>query len=74
MSKLFKGLKKGLEEAAAYADGKITLASELLEIPEPPEEYSPSKGLECKCENCSVLGIRSPGAESCGFTVIRNRG
>jgi len=39
MSKLFKGLKKGLEEALAYTEGKITLKSEIIEIPEPPLTY-----------------------------------
>jgi len=37
MSKLFNGLKKGLEEALAHAEGKIALKSEAIEIPEPPE-------------------------------------
>lgn len=37
MSKLYKGLKKGLEEALAYAEGKITLKSEII-------EYSISSG------------------------------
>lgn len=40
MSKLFKSLKKGLEEAIAFSEGKITLKSEFIEIPEPPKEYS----------------------------------
>lgn len=29
MSKLFKGIKKGLKEALAQVDGKITLKSKL---------------------------------------------
>lgn len=37
MSKLFKGLKKGLEEALAHSEGKITLKSEIIEIPEPSD-------------------------------------
>ncbi len=40
MSKLFKGLKKGLEEALAFSEGKITLKSEFIEIPEPPSDYN----------------------------------
>ena len=36
MSKLFKALKKGLEEAIAHEEGKITLKSETIEIPAPP--------------------------------------
>ena len=43
MGKLFKDLKKGLREALAHKEGKITLKSELIEIPEPPQEYSPKK-------------------------------
>ncbi len=34
MRKLFKGLKKGLEEALAHSEGKITLKSEIIEIQE----------------------------------------
>jgi putative transcriptional regulator len=35
MSRLFKGLKNGLEEALAHAEGKIVLKSKVIEIPEP---------------------------------------
>lgn len=41
MGKLYKELKKGLKEAIAHKKGKITLKSDFIEIPEPPEEYSP---------------------------------
>jgi putative transcriptional regulator len=40
MSKLFKGLKKGLEEGLAHAEGNITLKAKIIEIPTPPAEYS----------------------------------
>lgn len=40
MSKFFKELKEGLEEALAYTQGKITLKSETIKIPEPPLEYT----------------------------------
>lgn len=40
MSKRFIGLKKGLEEALAHTEGKITLESDFIEIPEPPAEYT----------------------------------
>lgn len=43
MSKFFKDLKKGLEEALAHTKGKITLKSEFIEIPEPPAEYKPKE-------------------------------
>lgn len=39
MSKFFKDLKKSLNEVDAYKKGKITLRSELIEIPRPPEKY-----------------------------------
>jgi putative transcriptional regulator len=40
MSKFFEKLKKGLEDAVAHKKGKITLSTEIIEIPEPPAEYS----------------------------------
>jgi putative transcriptional regulator len=43
MGKLFKELKKGLEDILAHQNGKITLKSELFDIPEPPQEYGPRK-------------------------------
>jgi len=39
MNKFFKKLKKGLEEALAYSEGKITLKSELIKISEHPSDY-----------------------------------
>lgn len=41
MSKLYKGLKKGLEEVLAHKKGKITLRAYDIEIPQPPKEYGP---------------------------------
>ena len=40
MSKFFKELKGGLEEVLAHKQGKITLKSEMIEIPEPPIAYT----------------------------------
>ena len=40
MSKFFEQLKGGLEEALAHKQGKITLRSEIIEIPEPPIAYT----------------------------------
>lgn len=40
MGKLYKDLRKGLKEIIAYKEGKITLKSEIIQIPEPPKEYS----------------------------------
>lgn len=71
MSKLFKGLKKGLKEALAYSEGKITLKSEIIEIPEPPAEYKAedikrirekshySQGIFAKVLNVSVKTVQS---------------
>lgn len=39
MGKFFDDLKEGLEEALAYTQGKITLKSEIIEIPDAPTEY-----------------------------------
>jgi hypothetical protein len=43
MGKLFEELKQGLQEIIAHKEGKITLKSEFIEIPEPQKEYSPKK-------------------------------
>lgn len=71
MSKLFKGLKEGLEEALAYTEGKITLKSEIIEIPEPPIEYNAkdirriresgnySQGIFAKILNVSIKTVQS---------------
>lgn len=39
MSKLFKKLKQGLDEAIAYREGKVTLKSEFIELPKSPKEF-----------------------------------
>jgi len=49
MSKLFKELKQGLEEMLAHKEGKITLRSEYIEIPEPPALYTPNE-INAMCE------------------------
>lgn len=71
MSKLFKGLKRGLEDALAYSEGKITLKSELIEIPAPPTEYKAkdvkrirdacnySQGIFAKILNVSIKTVQS---------------
>jgi len=45
MSKLFKELKQGFEEMIAHKEGKVTLCSEHVEIPSPPNSYSPKEQL-----------------------------
>ena len=71
MSKLFKGLKKGLQEALDYTEGKITLKSEFIEIPEPPKEYKAkdikkireeaqySQGIFARILNVSIKTVQS---------------
>ncbi len=71
MSRLFKGLKKGLEQALAHVEGKITLKSEIIEIPEPPIAYKSkdirrireaghySQGVFAKVLNVSVKTVQS---------------
>ncbi len=43
MSKLFDDLKDGLNEMIAHKKGKITLRSEIFEVPEPPIAYKPDR-------------------------------
>ena len=71
MSKLFKGLKKGLKDALAFSERKITLKTELIEIPEPPSDYNAddirrirekghySQGIFAKVLNVSVKTVQS---------------
>lgn len=71
MSKLFKDLKKGLEEALEFSKGKITLKSDVIEIPEPPSDYTAqdirrireknhySQGIFAKVLNVSVKTVQS---------------
>ncbi|MBS4164943.1 Antitoxin igA-2 [Candidatus Protochlamydia amoebophila] len=51
MSKFFKELKEGLEEALIYTQGKITLKSEIIEIPDAPADYKAQdiKRIKKKC-------------------------
>lgn len=39
MTKLYKGIKAGLEDILAYKKGKLHLRSEEIELPEPPATY-----------------------------------
>lgn len=71
MSKLFKGLKAGLEDVLAYQKGKLKLRSETIEIPEPPADYTAkdiqkirkrgnySQGIFAKILNVSVKTVQS---------------
>lgn len=69
MSKLYKDLKKGLEEIIAYKEGKITLKSEIIQIPEPPKAYTAkeikrirgnySQGVFAKILNVSLNTIQA---------------
>ncbi len=40
MSEFFADIKEGLEEAIAYEQGKTTLCTHLVELPEPPAKYT----------------------------------
>ena len=71
MSKFYKGLKKGLEEALACTQGKITLKSDYIEIPDPPKEYRArdikrirksahySQGIFARVLNVSIRTVQS---------------
>jgi putative transcriptional regulator len=71
MSKFFERLKDGLEDVLAQRQGKITLRSEFIEIPEPPEEYTAkdikkirekgrySQGIFAKVLNVSIKTVQS---------------
>jgi Predicted transcriptional regulator len=71
MKNLFKGLKKGLEEVLAHTEGKITLKSEFIDIPNPPCEYKPeeikkirescnySQGIFAKILNVSIKTVQA---------------
>ena len=71
MSKFFKDLKKGLGDVAAYKKGKITLRSELINIPKPPTQYKAkdikrirekgkySQGVFAKVLNVSIKTVQS---------------
>lgn len=43
MGKLFEELKQGLQDIIAHQEGKLTLKSEFIEIPQPPKGYGPKK-------------------------------
>ncbi len=63
MSALSEKIKKGLEEILEYKQGKRTLRTKLIELPEPPLEYGPKE----------IKQIREKGDYSQGvFAVILN--
>ena len=71
MSKFFTDLKEGLEDIVAYKQGKLTLRSEVIEIPEPPKIYKAkdikhirkssnySQGIFARILNVSVKTVQS---------------
>lgn len=71
MGKFFDDIKEGLEEAIAYEEGKITLRSRHVEIPNPPTVYTAkdiqkirtrhrySQGIFAKILNVSPKTIQS---------------
>ena len=71
MTKLFKELKAGLEDAIAHRQGKLKLRSEIIEVPEPPIKYKPiqikkireknqySKGMFARILNVNVNTVQA---------------
>lgn len=70
MSKFFEDLKDGLEEIIEYKKGKLTLRSEIIEIPAPPvykakdvkkirESGRYSQGYFARILNVSVKTVQS---------------
>lgn len=57
MSKLFKSLKAGLEEALAHKQGKIKLKSITIEIPDAPSEYKAKEIKKIREKNNYSQGI-----------------
>ncbi len=63
MSTVSEKIKKGLEEVLEYTQGKRTLRTKLIELPEPPSEYRAEE----------IKQIREKGDYSQGvFAVILN--
>ena len=56
MSRLFDDLKDGLNEMIAHKKGKITLRSEVFEVPEPPLVYKPKRIKEIR-EKLQMSGL-----------------
>lgn len=42
-NKFFEELKAGLEDAIAYKKGKVSLVSEIINIPDAPKPYTPKQ-------------------------------
>ncbi len=71
MSKLFKKLKAGLEDAIKHNQGKLDLRSEIIDIPTPPAPYKAtdikklrernrySQGVLARVMNLSVKTVQS---------------
>lgn len=67
----FESLKEGLQEILDHKNGKITLRSEVFEIPEPPKTYKAkdikrirenskySQGILAKVLNVSIKTVQS---------------
>jgi putative transcriptional regulator len=70
-SKFSRDLKKSLEEALAWRQGKLELKTEIIVIPDPPTEYKPkqikkireqndySQSIFAKVLNVSVKTVQS---------------
>jgi putative transcriptional regulator len=85
MSVLSKKIKKGLEEILEYKEGKRTLRTKLIELPEPPMEYKAeeikqirekqeySQGVFAVILNVSIRTVQSweSGARSPTHSALR---
>jgi len=70
-NRFFEDLKESLEEVLAHTQGKITLHSELIEVPAPPAHYKAkdvkrirekakySQGVFAKVLNVSIKTVQS---------------
>lgn len=71
MSKLFKKLKSGLEDAIQHDQGKLDLRTEIVDVPNPPAPYKAkdikkirernrySQGILARVMNVSVKTVQS---------------
>lgn len=57
MSKLFKKLKTGLEDAIAHKQSKLNLRSETVVLPKPPAIYKPKEIKKIRNRNKYSQGI-----------------
>ncbi len=57
MSKFFKDLKEGLEDALAHEKGKKTLRSKFIDLPAPPAQYTAKDIKEIRAKRKYSQGV-----------------